>query len=210
MNKETVLKIFKKLSKEIPDPVTELNYINHYTLLVAIILSAQATDIGVNKATKSLFEKIDNPKSMIELGEDGLKKFIKTIGLFNSKSKNIIAMSNILIDKFFGKVPENFEDLINLPGVGRKTANVFLNCALGEPRIAVDTHVYRVSRRLGLSKAETHDKVENDLNRKVPKEFKKEAHHYLILHGRYICKARKPDCNKCYLTNECKFFKKLK
>ena len=195
--------VFETLAREFPNPVTELNYTNNYTLLVAIVLSAQATDIGVNKATKSLFEKISTPDEMIALGEDGLKQYIKSIGLFNAKAKNIIKLSEILVEEHNSKVPEDFNLLISLPGVGRKTANVFLNCACNLPTLAVDTHVARVSYRLGLTKHLDPFKIEQDLLNIVPSKYLKDAHHLLILHGRYVCLARKPKCNTCVIEQYC-------
>lgn len=205
MKPEKIKKIFSIFQKQNPEPITELEYKNDYTLLVAIALSAQSTDVAVNKATAPLFKIIDNPKKMLELGEEKLKFYIKTIGLFNSKAKNIILLSQKIIDEHNGKVPNEFEKLIKLPGVGVKTANVFLNCFYKKPVIAVDTHVFRVSNRLGLVKTKTADETANRLNKIVPSEFKLHAHHWLILHGRYVCKARKPDCGKCAVKDLCKF-----
>ena len=178
---------------------------NDYTLLVAIVLSAQATDVGVNKATAALFAKIDTPAKMLKLGEEGLKKYIKTIGLFNAKAKNVLALSKRLVDEHGGKVPESREELMQLAGVGRKTANVWLNCARGEPTIAVDTHVFRVSNRLGLCKTTTPEKTEEALEKIIPAKWKQHAHHWLILHGRYVCKARKPECYRCVVSQWCLF-----
>ncbi len=203
MNKQKIHEIFSRFRKENPEPKTELNYINDYTLLVAIVCSAQATDIGVNKATEALFKKVDNPYDMLKLGEDGLKKHIKTIGLFNGKAKNVIKLSKTLIDKHCGKVPDDFDSLIELAGVGRKTANVFLNCFHGHLTIGVDTHVFRVSNRIGITKAKNEIESENQLLKKVPREFLKHSHHWLILHGRYICKARKPECEICSINDLC-------
>lgn len=200
--------IFSRLAKINPHPVTELHYTNEYTLLVAIVLSAQATDVGVNKATASLFAAVDSPKKMLALGEKELKKHIKTIGLFNSKAKNIIALSGLLLEQHHGHVPHTREALMQLPGVGRKTANVWLNCALGLPTIAVDTHVFRVANRLGLCKTTTPEATEAALEQCIPPRWKKHAHHWLILHGRYICKARKPDCERCMLQDVCAFYQK--
>ena len=201
--------IFEILSAKNPEPKTELEFANNYTLAVAVILSAQATDVGVNKATKPLFKIVKTPEEMLSLGEKGLKEYVKSIGLYNTKAKNIILMSHALIEKHNSKIPENFDDLILLPGIGRKTANVILNCAFGKPTIAVDTHVFRTAQRIGLSKGKTPDKVEDDLVKKIPIKWKTHAHHWLILLGRYICKARKPDCQKCSITHLCKFYKKL-
>lgn len=198
--------IFAILAQDNPEPNTELKFVNHYTLVVAVILSAQSTDVGVNKATKSLFENVKTPKQMLELGEEGLKKYIKTIGLFNSKAKNIILMSQALVERHNSKVPKDFNALIQLPGIGRKTANVILNCAFGEPTIAVDTHVLRTSNRIGLSKGNTPEKVEQDLLRFIPEEWRYHAHHWLILHGRYICKARRPLCEVCKISQFCDYY----
>lgn len=198
--------IFSSFIKDNPEPQTELKFINEYTLLVAIILSAQSTDIGVNKATARLFIKAKTPEEMIELGIDKLKFYINSIGLYNSKAKHIISLSQILINKFQGKVPEKLEELLKLPGVGEKTARVFLNCAHHVPVIAVDTHVFRVSQRLGIVKSRTVKAVEAELNKIIPTRWKIHAHHWLILHGRYICKARKPACLSCKISNYCNFF----
>jgi endonuclease-3 len=195
--------IFKRLRAQNPAPRTELHYTNAYTLLVAVALSAQATDIGVNKATADLFKIIKTPHDMLKLGEAGLKRHIRTIGLFNTKAKNIMAAAKILVDDFGGVVPQTRDDLTRLPGVGRKTANVVLNEAFGQPTIAVDTHIFRVARRLGLSRGKTPDAVEADLEKKVPAEFKRYAHHWFILHGRYVCKARAPMCGACVLYDLC-------
>lgn len=195
--------IFKRLRAQNAAPRTELYYTNPYTLLVAVALSAQATDIGVNKATAALFKKIKTPHDMLKLGEAGLKKHIRTIGLFNTKAKNVMAAARILVDEFGGDVPQNRDDLMRLPGVGRKTANVVLNEAFGQPTIAVDTHIFRVARRLGLSRGKTPDAVETDLEKHVPDTFKRHAHHWFILHGRYVCKARSPACGACVLYDLC-------
>ncbi len=203
MLKKTVSEIFKIWQNLQPQPQTELVYTNNYTLLVAVILSAQATDISVNKVTQSLFKIVDNPQKMLEIGEEKLKKYISTIGLFNGKASNIIKMSKILIEKFNGQIPQNFEQLNSLPGVGRKTANVVLNCAFGIPTIAVDTHVFRVANRLGLVSEINEEKTEKALLKIIPKEFLQYAHHWLILHGRYVCKARKPDCQNCQIAKFC-------
>lgn len=205
MDKNKAAKIFQIFKKLQPEPKTELSYTNEYTLLVAIILSAQATDVGVNKATPALFKVADNPQKMLKLGEDGLKKYIKTIGLFNSKAKNIIGMSKSLIENYAGKIPHDRDELQKLPGVGRKTANVWLNCALGEETIAVDTHVFRVSNRIGLTKSKNPLETEKQLEKIIPDQFKHNAHHWLILHGRYICKARVPECYRCPIIDFCEF-----
>lgn len=206
MNTQKIDKIFSRLSAANPSPKTELFYINDFTLLVAIVLSAQATDVGVNKATPALFAAADTPEKMVALGETKLKVYIKTIGLFNSKAKNIIALSQKLLDEFEGKIPQSREELMKLAGVGRKTANVWLNCARGEPTIAVDTHVFRVANRLGLCSTKTADETEFALEKVISTKWKKHAHHWLILHGRYICKARTPLCNECILKDLCKFY----
>jgi endonuclease III len=205
MDKAKVDTLFSKLAAANPHPKTELTSVNDFTLLVAIVLSAQATDVGVNKATPALFAVADTPKKMAALGEEGLKKYIKTIGLFNAKAKNIIALSNKLMAEYGGKVPHTREALQSLPGVGRKTANVWLNCALGLPTIAVDTHVFRVANRIGLCKTKTPDATEAALEKAIPAKWKQHAHHWLILHGRYVCKARKPDCNNCIIRQWCGF-----
>jgi endonuclease-3 len=197
--------IFFILSQANPEPKTELEYSNEYTLLVAVVLSAQATDIGVNKATKKLFQVADNPHDMLALGLDGLKEYIKTIGLYNSKAKNIISLSEDLLNKFDGKVPNNMDDLQKLAGVGRKTANVVMNCLWGAETIAVDTHVFRVANRLGLSKSQNPAKCEKDLLQNIPKKWLHHAHHWLILQGRYVCKARNPLCSICSIENLCEF-----
>jgi endonuclease-3 len=200
--------IFQYFSTQNPEPKTELNYSNHFTLLVAVVLSAQATDVGVNKATKALFEAVSTPEQMFALGEEKLKDYIKTIGLYNSKAKNVIALSEALITQHHSQVPEDFDALRKLPGVGVKTANVVLNCAFGHPTIAVDTHVFRVSNRIGLVHTTSPEKTEKPLLKAIPKEWQMHAHHWLILHGRYICKARKPDCAKCGIYEYCRYDQK--
>lgn len=205
MNKANIDEFFRRLEEEDPDPKGELHYVNPYTLVVAVALSAQATDIGVNKATRPLFEMVTTPQQMLDLGEARLKDYIKTIGLYNSKAKNVIKAAQILVDEFEGVVPETREDLEKLPGVGRKTANVVLNMAFGQPTIAVDTHLFRVGNRTGMAKGKTPLEVENKLLKKIPKHWLLHAHHWLILHGRYICKARKPDCAKCRVEDLCNF-----
>lgn len=207
MEKTIINRIFGALAAQNPHPKTELEFTNDYTLLVAIILSAQATDVGVNKATRSLFQKINTPQQMLALGEAGLKNYIKTIGLFNAKAKNIIAMSEKLVREHKGKVPETRDALQALPGVGRKTANVWLNCARGIPTIAVDTHVFRVSNRIGLCASKTPEQTEAALEKSIPAKWKQHAHHWLILHGRYVCKARKPECERCVIARWCEFVK---
>ena len=203
MKKSNIDKIFSILSKQNPHPKTELEYKNHYTLLVAVVLSAQSTDVGVNKATKKLFEIADTPEKMLNLGEEKLKIYINTIGLYNNKAKNVIALSKILFEKYNSVVPENLEILQSLPGVGRKTANVILNCAFGHPTIAVDTHVFRVSNRLGIVKEKDVLKTELALLKAIPKKWQQHAHHWLILHGRYVCIARKPKCETCLISDYC-------
>ena len=198
-------KFFAKLAAKNPDPRTELSFINPYTLLVAVVLSAQATDVGVNKATEPLFKKVDTPEKMLALGEAKLRDAIKTIGLFNTKAKNVMALSRILVEKHGGAVPKDRESLEELPGVGRKTANVVLNVAFGEPTIAVDTHIFRLGNRTGLAPGKTPLEVELGLLKRVPKKWLLGAHHWLILHGRYICKARKPLCPVCPVKAYCTF-----
>jgi endonuclease-3 len=205
MKKADVAAFFDRLAEEIPIPKGELEYINPYTLLVAVVLSAQATDVGVNRATRPLFEKVRTPEKMLALGETKLKGYIKTIGLYNSKAKNVIALSRILIERHASRVPPSREAMETLPGVGRKTANVVLNIAFGEPTIAVDTHIFRVSNRTGLAPGKNPLEVETRLERVVPDERKMHAHHWLILHGRYVCKARKPDCPACVVGDLCGF-----
>lgn len=209
MNLQKRLKIFEIFKKNNPTPQTELLYRTDFELLIAVILSAQATDKIVNQATPALFAKAKTPEALIELGEEGLKSFIKTIGLYNSKAKNIIKTARILDQKFNGKVPSSREDLESLPGVGRKTANVILNTLFDQNVIAVDTHVFRVARRIGFSKATTPLGVEKDLMKKIPKPFLKEAHHWLVLHGRYTCKALKPHCSTCPIQAICEYPHKL-
>jgi endonuclease-3 len=205
MKKADVATFFDRLAEAIPIPKGELEYINPYTLLVAVVLSAQATDAGVNRATKALFAKVRTPQDMLALGEAGLKDHIKTIGLYNSKAKNVIALSQILVAQHGGEVPASREALERLPGVGRKTANVVLNIAFGEPTIAVDTHIFRLSNRTGLASGKTPLEVERRLERVVPAERKLHAHHWLILHGRYVCKARRPDCPACVVRDLCAY-----
>ncbi|MEM7226004.1 MAG: endonuclease III [Pseudomonadota bacterium] len=205
MKRADIALFFDKLAEQIGTPKGELDYVNPYTLLVAVVLSAQATDVGVNKATKPLFKIADTPEKMFALGEARLKDYIKTIGLYNSKAKNVIALSRILIEQHDSRVPRERETLETLPGVGRKTANVVLNIAFGEPTIAVDTHVLRVSNRTGLAPGKTPLAVELKLEKVVPKDRKLHAHHWLILHGRYVCKARKPDCPACVVHDICAY-----
>ena len=203
-----VASFLETLRQENPHPKGELHWTNPYTLLVAVALSAQATYKGVNKATRSLFELISTPQDMLNLGEEGLKSYIKTIGLYNSKAKNIILAAKALIDRFQSQVPQTREELMQLPGVGRKTANVVLNVAFGQPTIAVDTHLFRVSNRTGLAFGKTPDQVEVMLLKRIPKTYIHDAHHWLILLGRYICKARKPECYHCPVFQFCQFSEK--
>ena len=205
MNKTTTELFFRKLKNTNPNPKGELNYINSYTLLVAVVLSAQATDVSVNKATKNLFKIAKTPEQMLDLGEANLKNHIKTIGLYNSKAKNIINLSLMLKTKHRSIIPQDLETLQQLPGVGRKTANVVLNMAFGDPTIAVDTHVFRIANRTGLAEGKTPLEVEKILKRITPNKFKHHAHHWLILHGRYVCKSRKPDCPNCVVREYCNF-----
>lgn len=205
MKREDIEEVFRRFHEASPKPKGELNHKNPYTLLVAVVLSAQATDVGVNKATRSLFKVADSPGKMLALGLDGLKRHIRTIGLYNTKAKNIIALSKILEERHGGKVPGDREALEALPGVGRKTANVVLNTAFGEPVIAVDTHLFRVSNRTTLAAGKTPREVEDKLMKRVPERYRHDAHHWLILHGRYVCKARKPDCPSCLINDLCAY-----
>ena len=200
--------IFKRLESQNPSPTTELNYTSSFELLVAVILSAQATDISVNKATGKLFKQANSPEKIIKMGKAKLKENIKTIGLFNTKAENVLKTCRILLDDHSGEVPRTREELESLPGVGRKTANVVLNTAFGQPTIAVDTHIFRVSNRTGLAVGKDVRKVEDALMKFVPNEFKKHAHHWLILHGRYTCLARKPRCGSCLIEDLCEFKEK--
>lgn len=209
MNKAIREQLFSRLARQNPNPQTELRYSSSFELLISVILSAQATDVGVNKATRGLYKAANTPQSIYDLGIDGLKEYIKTIGLFNTKAKNIIQTCKILIDQHASKVPEDRDALEALPGVGRKTANVILNTAFGHPTIAVDTHIFRVSNRTGIAKGKTVLEVEKRLLRTTPKEFLLGAHHWLILHGRYVCKARKPDCDNCIIEDLCEYKKKV-
>lgn len=205
LTKADAAEIFRRFAAADPSPTSELEWVNPFTLLVAVVLSAQATDVGVNKATAKLFPIADTPERMVALGEDGLIEKIRTIGLFRSKAHNVIALSRRLIDEHGSKVPASREALEALPGVGRKTANVVLNVAFGEPTMAVDTHIFRVSNRTGLAPGRTPRDVEEGLLRIVPKEAMQHAHHWLILHGRYVCKARKPDCPNCLIADICRY-----
>ena len=205
MKKADIDLFFGRFAARDPNPRGELDYVNPYTLLVAVVLSAQATDVGVNKATAPLFKVADTPEKMIALGEERLRDYIRTIGLFNTKAKNVIRLSEILVRDHGGQVPRDRAVLESLPGVGRKTANVVLNIAFGEPTIAVDTHVFRVCNRTGLAPGKTPQEVERKLEKVVPARWKQHAHHWLILHGRYVCKARKPDCDLCLVQDLCAF-----
>ncbi|MCR9242500.1 MAG: endonuclease III [Rhodobiaceae bacterium] len=205
MKKKDIEPFFEILSADLPEPKTELDYKNPYTLVVAVALSAQATDVGVNKATKELFKKVDTPEKMVKLGEAKLRDQIKTIGLYRNKAKNVIAMSKMLINEFNSDVPRTREELERLPGVGRKTANVVMNEAFGEATIAVDTHIFRVSNRTGLAPGKNVLEVEHELLKRVPKDYLRHAHHWILLHGRYVCKARKPDCPSCKVIDFCGF-----
>lgn len=204
MGPAEIEELFATFQKANPEPKGELHAVNPYTLLVAVALSAQTTDAGVNKATRPLFETIDTPQKMVELGEDRLREAIKTIGLYRNKAKNVIALSEILVREHGGEVPRDRAALEALPGVGRKTANVVLNIAFGEPTIAVDTHVFRVSNRLGLAPGRTPIEVELGLEKVIPKAYLQHAHHWLILHGRYVCKARRPECERCIVADLCR------
>jgi len=205
LNKEKRTEIYRRLREQNPKPTTELNYRTPFELLIAVILSAQATDVGVNKATDKLYPVANTPAAILELGLGGLKNYIKTIGLFNTKASNVMKTCRLLIEEHGGEVPRTREELEALPGVGRKTANVILNTAFGEPTIAVDTHIFRVSNRTGLAKGKTPLEVEKRLTRLTPDEFKLDAHHWLILHGRYTCIARKPKCTECVINDLCEF-----
>jgi len=205
VKKADVFEFYRRLAEDDPAPETELAYVNPYTLLVAVALSAQATDVGVNKATKRLFQEVRTPEAMVELGEVGLKDHIKTIGLFNTKAKNVIALSQLLISEHGGEVPADREALEKLPGVGRKTANVVMNVAFGAETIAVDTHIFRVGNRTGLAPGKTPLAVELKLEKVTPAPFRRHAHHWLILHGRYVCKARRPECWRCVVVDLCAF-----
>ncbi|WP_370172046.1 endonuclease III [Sphingobium abikonense] len=205
MNKAQIFDFFSRLAEANPAPQTELEYGNDFQLLVAVVLSAQATDVGVNKATRALFRDVHTPQQMVDLGEDGLKQHIKTIGLFNAKAKNVIALSEILVRDFDGQVPQDRDTLTTLPGVGRKTANVVVNTAFGQEAFAVDTHIFRVGNRTGLAPGKTVLAVEQKLDKRVPAPFRRDAHHWLILHGRYVCKARRPECWRCIVSDLCRY-----
>jgi endonuclease-3 len=205
VNRSKRQQIFARLRANDPHPTTELHYGNPFQLLIAVMLSAQSTDVGVNKATQALFRKVKSPRALLQLGEAGLKEYIKTIGLYNTKARNIIRTCSILVEQHQGKVPEDRTALEALPGVGRKTANVVLNTAFGHPTIAVDTHIFRVANRTGIAPGKTVNAVEQRLMRLVPDEFRKDAHHWLILLGRYTCIARKPRCQSCIISDLCEY-----
>ena len=205
MKKADVDTFYRRLSAVNPSPKSELDYVDPFTLLVAVVLSAQATDVGVNKATPPLFKAADTPRKMLALGEARLKRYVRTIGLYNTKARNIIGLSRILVDRHGGHVPRDRAALEALPGVGRKTANVVLNVAFGEPTIAVDTHIFRVANRTGLAPGKSPLEVENGLEKRTPARWKRHAHHWLILHGRYVCKARKPLCADCVVRDLCRY-----
>ena len=205
MNRTGAFEFYRRLAEADPDPRTELDYVNPYTLLVAVALSAQATDVSVNKATRQLFREVQDPAAMLALGEDGLKAHIRTIGLFNAKATNVIALSERLLAEHGGEVPADRDALERLPGVGRKTANVVMSVAFGAETIAVDTHVFRVGNRTGLAPGKTPLHVETVLDKVTPRPFRRHAHHWLILHGRYVCKARKPECWRCIVADLCAF-----
>ena len=205
MKREKIVELFRRLRELNPTPTTELVYTTPFELLIAVILSAQATDVGVNKATRRLYPVANTPQAILDLGEEGLKSYISTIGLYNAKAKNVVATCRILVERYGGEVPRSREALEALPGVGRKTANVVLNTAFGEPTIAVDTHIFRVANRTGLAPGKTVRAVEDRLEKVVPDEFRKDAHHWLILHGRYVCKARKPECPRCVIRDLCAY-----
>jgi endonuclease-3 len=208
MKNKEIDKVFKILKKKNPSPTTELNYENVFTLLVAVVMSAQSTDKGVNKATDKLFKIANTPEKMMKLGEKKIRDFIKNIGLYNSKAKNVFLLSKIIFEEFNSEVPSSREKLVKLPGVGRKTANVVLNTYFNKPFIAVDTHLFRLGNRLGIAKGKNPLEVENNYLKIIPKWAIKDAHHWLILHGRYVCKARNPQCEQCSIRDFCEFFKK--
>ena len=205
MKKADIDEFFRRLAAEKPAPRTELEYASVYTLLVAVVLSAQATDVGVNKATPGLFAAADTPRKMVALGVDGVREHIKTIGLFNAKAKNVVALSEALIRDHDGEVPRDRDALQRLPGVGRKTANVVLNIAFGQPTMAVDTHIFRIGNRTGMAPGKTVEHVEDKLVKRIPAKWMDHGHHWLILHGRYVCKARKPECSVCIVADLCRF-----
>ena len=208
LNKDEIFRLYSALAEDRPDPKTELEFVNPFTLVVAVALSAQATDVGVNKATRKLFAIADTPEKMVALGEEGVAEHIRTIGLWRNKARNVVALSKMILEDFGGDVPQSRDDLVKLPGVGCKTANVVMNEAFGHPTVAVDTHIFRVSNRTGLAPGKTPDHVEALLERVTPDMFLKGAHHWLILHGRYVCVARKPKCARCTIHEICKFKEK--
>lgn len=210
LKKQEIEEVFRLFQAANPHPETELEFTNPYTLLVAVVCSAQATDVSVNKATKDLFPIADTPEKMVQLGEEKLKTFLRSIGLYQTKAKNVIALSQMLIDEHESRVPDSMNALVKLPGVGRKTANVVLNCAFGKPTMAVDTHVFRVSNRMGLANAQNVNDTEMQLLKRIPEPFLFHAHHWLILHGRYVCKAQKPQCGECLIFRQCKWEGKTK
>lgn len=203
-SQDEMVEIFSRFRQQRPEPKGELNHTNPFTLVVAVVLSAQATDVGVNRATKALFEIADTPEEMVALGEEKIRGYIKTIGLYRNKAKNVFALSQMLIDDFGSVVPQDRDTLTKLPGVGRKTANVVVSMAFGQPTIAVDTHILRIGNRIGMAPAKKPDDVETILEKNIPEEFLYHAHHWLILHGRYTCKARKPECEACIIADICK------
>ena len=205
LNRAQIAEIYERLHRDNPNPRTELNYSNPYTLVVAVALSAQATDVGVNRATRDLFEKADNPQAMLDLGEDVVRDLIKTIGLYRNKAKNVIKLSRMILDDFGGDVPRNRDDLVKLPGVGRKTANVVMNEAFGQPTMAVDTHIFRVANRTGMAPGKDPVEVELNLLRVTPDEYLMGAHHWVLLHGRYTCLARTPKCYDCKISDLCRY-----
>ncbi|MHC1480439.1 endonuclease III [Frateuria aurantia] len=205
MKRQDVIELFSRLRELNPHPTTELEYRTPFELLVAVVLSAQATDVGVNKATRKLFPVASTPQALAALGEEGIKPYIASLGLYNAKARNVAALSGIIAQQYHGEVPDRREALEALPGVGRKTANVVLNTAFGQPTIAVDTHIFRVSNRTGLAPGKDVNVVETKLEKAVPAPFKQDAHHWLILHGRYVCKARRPDCPHCVIQDLCRF-----
>lgn len=208
MNKANIHKIFERFQNNNPNPTTELNFNSHFELLIAVLLSAQATDISVNKATDHLYKAANTPSAMLKLGEEKVRDFIKSIGLYKTKAKNVIKTCQILVDQHNGEVPNDRASLEALPGVGRKTANVVLNTAFGEPTMAVDTHIYRISNRIGIAPGKNVIEVEKNLLKNIPKEFMQDAHHWLILHGRYVCVARKPKCENCVIKELCEYDEK--
>ena len=205
LNRAQIEEIFARLSRDNPAPVTELEYSNPFTLVVAVALSAQATDVGVNRATRDLFAKADNPRAMLDLGEDVVRDHIKTIGLYRNKARNVILLSAMLIERFGGEVPQTRDELVQLPGVGRKTANVVLNEAFGQPTMAVDTHIFRVANRTGMAPGKDPVEVELNLLRVTPDAYRLGAHHWVLLHGRYVCKARTPECYRCVIADLCRY-----